>query len=243
MYQKGNFYRSRSFYTNKGLSIQKKPKDPPTIIDRYYVPIYRNYFLETKQLMPYTPNISFIDFKKRNDPTKTIGEFILDDVLAYGKNLTDITKIEIDPEVDMKQSYISQVYTKVSIFDDTWAINQPDQYGIWSYVTTSGDAQFIVTNTSKYIFTITEDGYQIQMLPGVNEITITGTITTSKNNIDSSGNVSDTQYDSSTTSPIQNEYKGYTSNVEGNLFALKFISCVQLGYNYNYSMLQLKVYF
>ena len=241
MYQKGNFYRSKSYYSKKGLTLQKKPKDPPKIIDRYYVPIYRNYFLETHQLMPYTPNISFIDFKKRNVTTKTIGEFILDEVIAYGKNLTDITKIEFEPEVDVTSSS-NTIVTKVTLFDSLVDLETPNEYGIWSKITMSTTSNITITNNSKYTFTAIEGGWNIEMSPGVNEMITTGTITTSKSNIDSSGNVSDTKYDSSTTSPVQNEYKGYTRSVEGNLLSLYFLSCVYVGYA-TYSMIQVKVYF
>lgn len=243
MYQKGNYYRNKRYYTNKGLTYQKKPQDPPRIIDQYYVPIYRNHFIKTKELMPYTPGISYIEFKKRSNVTETIGEFILDQVLAYNKNLTDVTKIEFEPELDVTLSAMI-MYNKVTIFSDQSEISMytPSPYGIWSSVTLSNYANITSTNNSKYTFTAIEGGWKIEMSPGVNEITTTGTISTSKNNINSSGDITDTQYDSSTTSPIQNEYKGYTRDVEDNILSLNFMSCAYTN-DRIYSMIEVKVYF
>lgn len=241
MYQKGNYYRNKRYYTNKGLTYQKKPQDPPKIIDPYYVPIYRNYFIKTRELIPYTPGVSFIQFKKRNDTSKTIGDFILEEVLAYGKNLTDISKIEIEPEVDITVSYTT-IYTKVTIVDNSVDINVPNEYGIWSVVTTNNSSNIIVTNNTSYTFTSIEGGWNIEMSPGVNEITTNSEISQSESNINSTGNVSEYSYAASRDSPIKNEYKGYTRDTEDNILALKFVSTVVTN-KYYYAMLQVKVYF
>lgn len=242
MYDPQRYYKNRSYYTKKGLSIQKRPQNPPKIIDKFQVPIYRNYFLESKQLMPYTPGISYIEFKKRSSVDVNIGEFILDEVLAYGKNLTDITKIEIDPELDVTLQGTS-IITVSALYESSGIPNTVSPYGINSIVTISNSSNLTSTNNAKYTFEVTEGGWNVRISPGVNKITSTYINASAvQANINNENELIDTRNSLSTRFPVEIEYKGKTVGHE-NVFLLYLISYVSNSINYIYTNIQVKVYF
>lgn len=149
MYQKGNYYRNKRYYTNKGLTLQKKPKDPPKIIDNYYIPIYRNYFLESGQLMERTTIVT-MKFKLQTSRV-TLGTLINNKIVAAGKTLNDIKAIGIQPEITLLNWEFPSSSTTGNQKDLYNVISATDGSDTW--VSNAGYSARI-TNNSTYVSSI-----------------------------------------------------------------------------------------